>query len=342
MKVQDRERQTAFLRYSHTVGLSVMEGRGYYYPVDSVIDPDGNLCVLSRGLDADPRSIRVTVSDPDSEYLGSFVRSGEHEGGLVWPAGMAMDSRGRFFISDDHTHLISIFDSSRQFQSRWGTHGSEPGELNGPSGLAFDGDDNLYVVDHLNHRVQKFTPEGAFLLAFGSEGSGDGQLNLPWGVTVAPNGDVYVADWRNDRVQRFSPDGRFVAAYGTSGRGDGELRRPAGVAVDGDGYIYVADWGNERVQVLDPDGGFVVGLRGESGLSKWAQEFMAANAEEAEARSRSDLEKEIELRVDDPHEKSSHIEKLFWGPASVKLDSAGRLYVTEMNRHRVQVYERGV
>ena len=190
-----------------------------------------------------------------------------------------MDSRGRFFISDDFTHLISIFDSSREFQSRWGNHGSGPGELNGPSGLAFDGDDNLYVVDHLNHRVQKFTAEGAFLLTFGSEGSGDGQLNLPWGVTVAPNGDVYVADWRNDRVQRFSPDGRFVAAYGTSGRGDGELRRPAGVAVDGDGYIYVADWGNERVQVLDPDGGFVVGLRGESDLSKWAQEFMAANAE---------------------------------------------------------------
>ncbi len=43
---------------------------------------------------------------------------------------------------------------------------------------------------------------------------------------------------------------------------------------------------------------------------------------------------------DDPHEESSHIEKLFWGPVSVMLDAEGRLYVTETNRHRLQVFDR--
>ena len=150
-----------------------------------------------------------------------------------------------------------------------------------------------------------------------------------------------MADWRNDRIQKFSPEGQFIASFGESGTGDGQFHRPSAVAVDSQGYVYVADWGNERVQVLDPDGGFVVSLRGESDLAKWAEDFFSTNTEEAEARSRSNLEKDIDFFVQDPHEESSHIEKLFWGPASVKLDGEGRLYVTETNRHRVQIYQRG-
>ena len=148
-------------------------------------------------------------------------------------------------------------------------------------------------------------------------------------------------DWGNDRIARFSPSGELVGSYGRAGRGDGELLRPASVAVDGDGYIYVADWGNERVQVLDPGGAFVMKTRGESTLSKWAENFLRINNEEADARSRADLEPEIDLfDPDDPHEESSQIEKLFWAPISVKLDSSGQLLVTESNRHRIQIFRK--
>ena len=145
----------------------------------------------------------------------------------------------------------------------------------------------------------------------------------------------------NDRVQRFSADGEFVATYGSSGTDDGELRRPSGVAVDERGYMYIADWGNERVQVLDPDGRFLQMLRGQATESKWAKIFLNINKEESAARQRADLEPDIDLfDPDDPHEESSHIEKLFWAPGSIKLDDVGRLYVTEGNRHRIQIYRR--
>ncbi len=104
--------------------------------------------------------------------------------------------------------------------------------------------------------------------------------------------------------------------------------------------MYVADWGNERVQVLDPSGAFVTKLRGEATDSVWARDFLRINVEEAEARARADMESEIEFFTDDPHEESSHIEKYFWAPVSVKLDASGRLYVTESNRHRLQIYTR--
>ena len=111
--------------------------------------------------------------------------------------------------------------------------------------------------------------------------------------------------------------------------------------MDTESYIYVADWGNERVQVLDSEGNFVQSIRGEATDSKWADAFLEINIEEAAARANADLAKtNIEFFNDDPHEESSHIEKLFWAPTSIKLDTEGRVLVTESNRHRIQIYVR--
>ena len=328
-----------FLRYGLTIGLSTMRGRGFSFPADTAVGKDGRLYTVNRA-DHSPAQIRVTMYDLDSQYFGTFGSFGEGGGQFVGPTAIAADTLGQLYITDEYTHRVVVFDAAGESVGFWGMHGAGPGELDSPSGLAFDRDDNLYVADHRNHRVQKFTSDGRFLLQFGSEGSGGGQFDLPWGVTVDARGEVYVADWRNDRVQRFSPDGDFLGSYGASGRGDGQLLRPSSVAVDEEGYLYVADWGNERVQVLDPDGGFVMKLRGSATLSKWADEFFSANVEEAEARDTADLEPDLHQFGDDPHEESAHIEKLFWAPVSVKLDRDGRLYVTESNRHRVQIYER--
>jgi DNA-binding beta-propeller fold protein YncE len=178
------------------------------------------------------------------------------------------------------------------------------------------------------------------LLSFGTQGTGVGELNLPWGVTLDAGNNVYVANWGNDCIVKYSVDGEYLSTYGISGSGDGEFQRPSSVAVDGEGFIYVADWGNESVQVLDREGGFVTKLRGQATLSKWAENFLSINVEEGAARARANLEPEIDYSVDHPHEESSHIEKFFWSPVSVKLDRAGTLYVTESNRHRIQVYKR--
>ena len=329
------------LEYTITIGIVAMEGRGFEYPTDTVVAKNGRLYVLNRSRDFGERGVRVTVLDLASEYYGTFGHYGHGDGQMVSPASAAEDSQGRIFVSDDYTHRITAFDYDGNFVSKWGAHGADKGELDGPSGVAFDDDDNLYVADTHNNRVQKFTASGVFLLAFGSRGFAEGQLNLPWGVTVALGGDVYVADWGNDRIQRFSPDGDFIAAYCQPGRGAGELQRPSGVAVDERGYMYISDWGNERVQVLDVDGNPLQVLRGQATLSKWAANFLEINIEEREARASADLEPDIAfLDLDDPHAESAHIEKYFWSPMSVKLDEAGRLYVTEGNRHRIQVYQR--
>ena len=195
-------------------------------------------------------------------------------------------------------------------------------------------------MDSGNDRIQKFTKGGQFLAKWGQAGDGDGEFNLPWGIDIDRNGNVYVADWRNDRIQKFSSTGEFLASFGESGEGDGQFHRPSSVAVDPEGYLYIADWGNERVQVLGPDGSVQANLRGQATLSRWAEEFFAVNPDEKDTRAMSNLIPTLPPHLSTPHHISSQTEPYFWGPVSVKLDRQGRLYVTEANRHRIQIYQR--
>ena len=338
MTLANAKIQTGRLAYDRTIGFTAMVGRGFYYPTDSAAGDDGRLYVLNRSLEPDPRGVRVTVMDLDEEYFGTFGAHGEGDGQFISPLSITIDREQRVFVSDVYLNRITAMSTGGEFIESWGSGGVGDGQLDGPCGLAFNSANELLVVDHRNNRVQRFTADGQYLDKFGDAGSDAGQFNLPWGIFVSSDDYILVADWGNDRVQKLTPDGEFVTAYGTSGRGEGEFHRPASVCVDEDGYIYVADWGNHRVQVLDPDGGFVQSLRGQATVSKWAQDWLDTNVEEAAARGRSNLDLPPDLFDGDPHEESSHIEKYFWGPSSVTLDG-DHLYVVDSSRHRVQVFD---
>ncbi len=335
------------LDYVNTIGIvnNGYNGRGFANPYDLIAHSDGRIFVLNRCDPLRAAAIRVGICNLDEEYLGEFGRGyGTGDGQFVWAVAMALDSQDRLHITDEHSHRITIYDisgtTSGEYVSHWGKAGAGDGELNGPAGIAIDSSDNVFVVDQNNSRVQKFTIDGKFISNWGTFGSGDGQFNLPWGATVDGDDNVYIADWRNDRVQKFDNDGNFLAAFGSSGEGEGQFRRPTGVAVDPEGFIYVADWGNERVQVLGPDGSFRLALKGEATISKWSEDYFASNPEEKAERDISNLIPDLPAHLNTPYHISSQTEPYFWGPVSVVLDKQGRLYVTETNRHRFQVYQK--
>ena len=151
-------------------------------------------------------------------------------------------------------------------------------------------------------------------------------------------GNLYIADTNNDRVQKLSPEGDHILTFGSSS--PGELNRPSDVTIDKDGDVYVSDWGNERIQVLGPDGHFQLLHRGESTLSKWAEEYFAVNPEERAERDKANLFPELPEHLRTPYHTSSQTEPYFWGPVAVSLDREDRIYVTEANRHRFQVYQK--
>lgn len=325
-------------QYSHTIGRQETRGgNGFFHPVAVARDKGNRLYVLSRGTETPVfwPCKRVTICTIDEEYLGQFgekippeqaVLHAAPDGTFFWPTSVALDSQGNAYVADEWLNRISMFTKDGDWIGKWGTAGEGDGELNRPSGLAFDADDHLYLVDSRNNRVQVFSKEGKFLDKWSSSGSGDGEFNIPWGIEIDRHGDVYVADWRNDRIQKFTPDGRFLMKFGTSGRGDGEFNRPTGVAVDKDGTIYVTDFKNDRLQVFDADGCFITKLTGEATLSKWGRERVELDPMMVKARERA---QGLEER-----------EKPFQGPIAVDVDDAGRVFIVECARHRLQVFRK--
>ncbi|MGH2371781.1 MAG: NHL repeat-containing protein, partial [Chloroflexota bacterium] len=291
------------------------------YCMDVAIGEAGRLDVLCRN-DGQGGAIRKT--NWDDEDLGTFGGSGRVDGQFMWPVQLIRDRAGNLYVSDEGLHRISAFTAEGTFLGKWGTFGSEPGQLHRPSGIAFDADERMWVADTLNHRVQQFTKEGQFLGSFGSFGRGPGEFDMPWGVAVDGEGDLYVVDWRNDRVQKFSADGRFLIAFGRSGSGPGEFNRPAGITVDADGDVYVADRGNHRVQLFDHQGRYVEQFLGDATLSKSGRIYIMANPKVLRAREMTSVEPSKRLR----------------GPAAVRLDGEGRLYIPDFGCHRIQVYKK--
>ena len=75
-----QDKQYNVLEYSLTIGLVAMEGRGFEYPTDLVAARDGRLYVPNRARDLGERGVRVTVTDIDSEYYGTFAHHGQGDG----------------------------------------------------------------------------------------------------------------------------------------------------------------------------------------------------------------------------------------------------------------------
>ena len=89
---------TQLLSYECTLGLSAMQGRGFYYPTDTVIGDNGRLYVVNRSVEIVEIGVRVTMCDMDGEFYGTFGFYGREDGQFVWHAAGAMNSQGHIYL----------------------------------------------------------------------------------------------------------------------------------------------------------------------------------------------------------------------------------------------------
>lgn len=326
--------------YSRVIGRGAVSGAGFNTPIALCLAAEDKVFVVNRGAEYVPgapwnkmaHGSRIGVffiggENEDEEWLTEFGDYGDGTGEFIWPAGIALDSRGNAYVTDEWLNRVNVYDPDGRFVSHWGTEGSGPGQFLGPNRILIDGEDTVYVVDGRNHRVQKLGLDGTFKAEFGSLGDGDGQFNNPWGLTIAPDGHIYISDTKNNRVQKLTTDGEFVAEFGAYGDGRGQLNRPSDVAVDDEGDVYICDWGNSRVQVFAADGRFLTSFIGDAQeFSKWARPAVNASPQ-ALLRRREVKDLSVEWRLAMPQ--------------AVEFDVARqRLLIADTQRNRIQIYNK--
>ncbi|MFJ3433031.1 RICIN domain-containing protein [Streptomyces cyaneofuscatus] len=246
------------------------------------------------------------------------------------PYGIALDSSGSLYFSDYNNHRVRKISTDGRISTVAGAGAGYRGDngpavsaqLNCPREVAVDAAGSVYVTDAANHRVRVITTDGKIntVAGTGSAGfSGDGgpadkaQLNYPLGVAVDSTGALYISDHGNNRVRKISADGKIstVAGTGVAGfKGDdgpaasAQLNRPYALAVNGEDILYITDGNNHRVRKVATDGTIsTVAGKGTAGFSGDGGQATSA-----------------QLNL----------------PLGVVVDSAGILYISDYNNHRVR------
>ena len=314
--------------YMYTIGnQAVPPAEGFSGPVDVAIADNDELYVACSYYEYPPARKFVIKCNMEEDYLNYFGSYGDKDGQFMWPNSVAIDAQGNLYLSDEWLDRISVYDADGNFLRKIGDSGSGSGQIHKPAGLDIDSDGFLWVVDSGNHRIQKFTTDGEVVSSFGGLGVEEGQFNTPWGIKIGSDNNVYVADWRNNRVQKLDKEGNFLMSVGDS-EGGGKLTRPSGVAVDGDGFIYAVDWGGQEVvKVYDPAGKHIDNIIGDcEGYTKWAQTRMDSDPE-GMAAQRAEV-------------SDFTIERVFFQPTNIEIDSEGRILIVDCGRHRIQIYKK--
>jgi DNA-binding beta-propeller fold protein YncE len=190
-------------------------------------------------------------------------KNGDEPGEFNYPYGIAVDSRGKVYVSDMNNHRIQKFSSAGEFLKSTGSYGTENGQLKYPYGITLDEKDVLYAIDAFNYRIQKFDSELKFLSEWGSEEEIGFRLYIPHEIAIAADGNVILSDRQNHRISVFTNDGALVKRFGEYGEGKeavgGKFSEPHGVCVSKNGDIYICDRYNFRIHKFNSAGEYLSG-----------------------------------------------------------------------------------
>ena len=282
-------------------------------PRGVAIDQAGNIFIADSGNDV----IRVVTPDGIiNTVAGNGTRGFSGDNGpamsakLSYPVAVAVDANGNLLIADRYNNRIRMVNSSGVITTLIAA------PISDPRGVAVDSACNVLVSDSGNNRVRMITPGGAVTTITGSAAGfgGDGgpataaRLALPIQVAADGIGNVFIADRGNYRVRRINAGGIIDTVAGTSDDGRSaslaQLNFPNVIAVDGSGNLFIADTDSQRIRAISRDG--IISTV--AGNGSWG--FSGDGGAAASAQLNY--------------------------PASIAVDGAGNLFITDTNNHRIR------
>jgi sugar lactone lactonase YvrE len=201
---------------------------------------------------SDTKFHRIVVFSKERKIEGSIS-----EGGLVDPAGMAIDNENRFlYVADAGRDQVMVYDADKLNLLRTiGTAGkkhslTEPGQFAAPVDVALDADNNLYVTDMFNNRIEVFDADGKFIREWGKAGDRPGYFAKPKGIAIDADGHVWVADATQNILQCYTADGHLLMWMGGPGLFPGQFRSLEGLYIDKNNRIFTSEQYPGRVQMF--------------------------------------------------------------------------------------------
>ncbi len=317
-------------------------------PIGVAVSPEGDRIYVTE-----MRGERlIKIFDKEGVFLDSFSPPRTTQGERS-PVYIATDSRGRVYVTDRLQHAIFVYDRDGNyldtilsptltlseyvakhtktaptpgsfsydiFEEEVDCKDAEGGDLTlprpdyalwAPLGIRFDSHDRMLLTDVTEdaHSV-RVVPSDVVMspdwldfdlsaMQFGASGQGDGQFLFPNSAVDDAQGRVIVTDGNNGRLSVWDDQGAFLFHFG-SGSGDGALSLPRGEAIDGRDRLHVVDAVGQNIKVYD--------FSGPEPAFLFA--FGSMGVRDAQ----------------------------FNYPNDIALDDSGRLYVTDRENNRIQVW----
>ena len=254
---------------------------------------------------SDTNNNRIVIVDLTSNTNISIIGSG--------PGSNPTQFNMPFNLFLTHTSLYVIELINLRLQ-KVPLNGSNPSTVVSMSGFDWaiffyvDGDENIYVSVTQNDKVVFFranTTNWIIVAGTGVVGANDNQLNGPFGVFVSSNQTLYVADCYNYRIMKWysgALTGIRVAGDGTPGMSSTQLNCPTQIIVDVNENMYISERDNSRITRWNANASFGECIAACTGIAGSARTELNA-------------------------------------PHSLAFDSAGSLYVSDRQNHRIQKFQ---
>ena len=252
-----------------------------YFPGSIAFDKNGDLYIADYSANRVRKINKVGII---TTFAGNGGLGHSGDGGpataahFTAPIGVACDSIGNVYISDDHNNCIRKVNSAGIITTIAGdTTSGFSGDggpataamLSEPFGLKLDRFGNLYVVDESNNCVRKISLSGIITTIAGTTTagySGDGgqataaELYYPDALDVDSCGNLFIADNANDVVREVNASGIITTIAGNTTNGysgdngpatDAQLNNPTDCALDNNGNLFIVDWVNNCIRKVN-------------------------------------------------------------------------------------------
>jgi DNA-binding beta-propeller fold protein YncE len=304
-------------------------------------------------LPPDPPRISYVMSIHQAKDIGvrasffkkvvTFLFGSQVTPQIIRPMGIAVDGRGRLYVTDTGLQVVHLFDfANRSYRQIFWLVPSGPARLQNPIGVAVDGDDRIYVSDSVLNRIYVFDQKGSLLRTIGN----DQEIERVSGIAIdAKRGILYAVDTSGHRLVVYDLSGKKIREIGHRGKGAGEFNFPTYVTVDRAGNVYVSDSLNFRVQIFSPEGKFLhaFGQLGNTLGTFSRPKGIAVDGEEHiyvvdglyDTVQIFDLEGKLLLNFGRSGGKPGE----FWLPAGIAIDPTEKIFVADSYNQRVQVFQ---